>query len=239
MKVGFRWLVGADGQSSSLRKWAGLEKGRKQRLRFGFCRHYNVAPWSEYVEVHWGPLGQVYVTPVAAKNISVAFITREPRMGRQDFLDYFPAIAQRLKGAQELSRVLGAVSATRKLRRVTDGPVALIGDASGSVDVITGEGLAVSFRQAIALAEAIEKNDLKYYEKAHKDIGKLPHKMGKLMLAMDRWSWLEHRAMSTLAAQPAFFNQLLSLHIGAESLFQFVLNRGPSLAWSLLRESLH
>lgn len=236
-RVRFRWLVGADGQASRLRKWAGLEKVRKEGLRFGFCRHYQIAPWSEYVEVHWGPLGQVYVTPVAPDSVSIAFVTSKPRAAKEDdFLDFFPVIGRRLRGAQEMSPRRGAISASRKLRRVTDGRVALIGDASGSVDAITGEGLALSFRQAIALAEAIEKNDLKHYKRAHHKIGQLPHLMSDLMLTMDRWPWIERRAMSAFATQPAFFDQLLSVHVGAESLSRFALHHGPSFGWSLLRE---
>jgi menaquinone-9 beta-reductase len=236
-KIRFRWLIGADGQSSGLRKRAGLDRVRKESLRFGFRRHYNVAPWSEYVEVHWGVPGQVYVTPVAADCVCVSFLTKEPGAGRRDFLDDFPAIARRLRNKREMSPRRGGVSATRKLRRVTDGPVALIGDASGSADAVTGEGLAMSFRQAIALAKAIEENNLKEYAKAHKEIGKLPHAMGRLMLTMDRWPAVERCAMAALATQPTLFEQLLSVHVGASSLMRFALRHGPQLGWGLLQES--
>jgi len=40
------------------------------------------------------------------------------------------------------------------------GNVALAGDASGSVDAITGEGLCLSFRHALALADALSKGKL-------------------------------------------------------------------------------
>jgi menaquinone-9 beta-reductase len=236
-KIRFEWLIGADGQASRLRKWVGLDKASKASLRFGFRRHYNVEPWSEYVEVHWGTPGQVYVTPVAGDCVCVAFITRESKLGREDFLDFFPAVASRLKGAPTMSLHRGAVSATRKLRRVAHGRVALVGDASGSADAITGEGLAVSFRQAIALADAIEKNSLKHYAKAHKEIGRLPHAMGELMLTMDRWPSMERRAMATLSAYPSFFDELLAVHVGAQSLPGFALRSGPRLGWRLLQGS--
>jgi flavin-dependent dehydrogenase len=237
VKVSFRWLIGADGQSSSIRKWAGLNDVRTEMLRFGFRRHYNVAPWSEYVEVHWGPTGQIYVTPVASDSLCVVFITRHPKIARENFLDSFPAIARKLENAAVMSQQRGGISATRKLRRVADHSVALIGDASGSADAITGEGLAVSFRQAIALANAIEKGDLKSYRKAHKEIGKLPHTMGKLMLAMDRRPGMERCAMQALSSNPAFFNQLLSVHVGSKDLLRFALQEGPLLGWSLLQAS--
>ncbi len=40
-----RWLVAADGQNSLIRKWASLDKGKTRRRRFGFRRHYQMAPW--------------------------------------------------------------------------------------------------------------------------------------------------------------------------------------------------
>ncbi|HEY4049900.1 MAG TPA: NAD(P)/FAD-dependent oxidoreductase [Acidobacteriaceae bacterium] len=236
-KISFQWLIGADGQASTLRKWASLDKASKASLRFGFRRHYNVEPWSEYVEVHWGTPGQVYVTPVADDNVCVAFITREAEIVRKDFLEFFPALARRLKGAPAMSLQRGAVSATRRLRRVAEGRVALIGDASGSADAITGEGLAVSFRQAIALAEALQKKNLKHYAKRHKEIGRLPHAMGELMLTMDRWPAMERRAMAALSARPQFFDELLAVHVGAESLSGFALRHGPRLGWQLLQTS--
>ncbi|HYU32333.1 MAG TPA: NAD(P)/FAD-dependent oxidoreductase, partial [Thermoanaerobaculia bacterium] len=49
-----RWIVGADGLLSKVRRWAGLEKGPGAFRRFGVRRHYALAPWTDCVEVHWG-----------------------------------------------------------------------------------------------------------------------------------------------------------------------------------------
>lgn len=68
------------------------------------------------------------------------------------------------------------------------GNVALIGDASGSVDAITGEGLCLSFRQAVALAEALEAEDLRGYQEAHRCLLKRPTLMANMMLMLDRRS---------------------------------------------------
>ena len=40
--VRYRWLVGADGQASQVRRWAGLEGFRERSLRYGFRTHYRV-----------------------------------------------------------------------------------------------------------------------------------------------------------------------------------------------------
>ena len=52
--IAFKWLVGADGQGSAVRRWSGLDETRKKRMRYGFRRHYEVKPWSQFIEVHWG-----------------------------------------------------------------------------------------------------------------------------------------------------------------------------------------
>jgi len=38
-----RWIIGADGQNSRIRRWAGLDDYRSESRRFGFRRHYHVA----------------------------------------------------------------------------------------------------------------------------------------------------------------------------------------------------
>jgi menaquinone-9 beta-reductase len=233
--VSFNWLIGADGQSSSVRRWAGLNDLRREQLRFGFRRHYQVAPWSDYVEVHWGKTGQVYITPVADDCVCVAFITRNQHQNRAGFLADFPAVAAKVKEAPLLSRERGAISATRKLRCVGKDSIALVGDASGSVDALTGEGLALSFRQALALADAIESGGLAPYRKAHRSLARLPQAMAKLMLTMDRWPALERRGLSVLSATPRFFQELLAIHVGEGSLPRFAASHGVSMAWQLLR----
>jgi menaquinone-9 beta-reductase len=238
-RISFRYLVGADGQASRIRKWAGLGEIQRENMRFGFRRHYNIAPWSEYVEVHWAPLGQVYVTPVAADSVCVVFITRNPRLAQGDFLQSFPAVAAKLQGFPTMSKLRGAISANRKLHRVANRSVALIGDASGSPDAITGEGLAVSFRQAISLANAIEQGNLELYNRAHQKIGRLSHAMSWLMLSMDRWPQTQGRALKTLSSHPDYFQQLLSVHVGAQSMHSFAMRQGMRVGWSFLEASLY
>ncbi len=230
----FRWLVGADGQASTVRKWAGLDRARTRSLRYGFRTHYRVAPWSEFVEVHWGRGGQLYVTPVAADCVCVVYITRNPRCDRANILANFPEIASRLAGAEVVSQQRAAVTASCKLHRVASDCAALIGDASGSADAITGEGLAISFRQALALAESIQSGSLEPYRCAHRQIGKLPHAMGELMLTLDRWPALQIRAIRAMATTPIFFRELLHAHMGEKALASVLLRRGPRFGWNLL-----
>ena len=232
--ITYRWLIAADGQASSIRTWAGLDRTKRRLLRFGFRTHYRVAPWSDFVEVHWGAHGQLYITPVAPDCVCVVFITRDAKCDRSNILASFPEVARRLEGAEAVSQQRGAVTATCKLHRVASDSVALIGDASGSADAITGEGLAICFRQAHALAESIASGSLEPYRRAHRKIGKLPYAMGSLMLMLDRWPAFQIRAIRALACTPGVFRELLHAHMGERTLTSILLRHGPRFGWNLL-----
>ena len=232
--VGFRWLVCADGHNSPLRRSAGLDVSRSAQRRFGFRRHYGVAPWSDFVEVHWSDCGQMYVTPVSGNEICVAFITRSPALRLEEALPHFPGLWAHLKGVVPGDRDLGALSISRCLATVQLGKVALVGEASGSVDAVTGTGLSLAFRQAIALAEAMRAASLQQYETAHRRIARLPRMMSTLMLAMDKHPRFRRRVFRALTAEPDGFRRLLALHTGAISPLNFGLRQTVSLGWHLL-----
>ena len=115
----------------------------------------------------------------------------------------FRSAARRLAGPATLER--GGVSASRRLKAVCRGNVALVGDASGSVDAITGEGLCLLFQQAVALAGALEAGDLALYQAEHRRIGRRPEFMADVMLLMDHRTRLRRRALRTMASHPRLF----------------------------------
>jgi flavin-dependent dehydrogenase len=138
-----------------------------------------------------------------------------------------------LSGAELASRERGAITVMHRLKRVTRGNVALVGDASGGVDAITGEGLRLAFRQSLALAGAMECNDLSGYERAHRELARRPMRMGKLMLLLGRNEGLRHRSFAALASKPQLFEELLAMHMGRTSRAQIV-GTGLELGWQLL-----
>lgn len=212
-----RWIIGADGQNSRTRQQAGLDFYRVERRRYGFRQHYRIAPWSSYVELYWGPRCQVYVTPVAEAETGVAVISADPKLRVREALADFPDLERRIRYAPVSSREMGGLSVTRKLRRVYRGRLALIGDAAGSVDAITGEGLCVSFKQAVALAEAVKKERLSDYQTEHAKLSSRAHIMAALMLGISRHARLQNRALASLAKRPAIFEVLLAVHVGQRS----------------------
>jgi len=230
----YRYLVGADGEASRVRRWATLEDGSLRSERLGFRRHYRVAPWSDLVEVHWCDLGQAYVTPVAEHEVCVAAVTSRRGLHFDDILQGLPYLREKLAGKPTLGRDRGAATTTRRLLRVTRGNIALIGDASGSADAVTGSGLASAFRQASLLGEALGRDSIADYEAGHGKILRLPQAMAAALVAMDRWPALRNRALRMMAGSPEIFAAMLALHTGEERLARFAAAHGPRLAFRLL-----
>ena len=223
------WVIGADGHNSQVRRWAGLSGEREFDRRLGARLHFAIEPWSEYVEIYWGEHNQAYVTPIGTREVCVALLSRQPVGDFASALQEFPALRRRLGAAHTTTEVKGAVTVTRKLKSVARGRFALVGEASGSSDAITGEGLAMSFRQAIALARALAADNLSLYQAAHDDIRRLPHVMGRTLLLMDKRPWVRRRALRALAAKPGLFRQLLAVHVGELLVAEVCDSRIPGL----------
>ncbi len=209
-----RFIVGADGGRSRVRAWSNLEAGAAGR-RYGFRRHFAVAPWTPYMELHWSKRAQLYMTPVAHDEVCVALISRDPRLRLREAMKLFPQMEDRLRGAAGSDSEQGAVTASRRLHRVTRGNVALVGDASGSVDAITGQGLSLSFQQGAVLADAMAAGDLSRYERAHPRLMRRPRLMAGLMLTLDGRGWLQNLALRGMDLWPRSFAALLEFHVGA------------------------
>jgi 2-polyprenyl-6-methoxyphenol hydroxylase-like FAD-dependent oxidoreductase len=227
------WIVGADGGQSRVRRWAGLESSNKRGSRLAWRAHFAVAPWSEYVEIHWAENAQAYVTPVSANEVCVVVVSRHENRDVRVALNEFPELTSRLS-RERLSRpARGTITTMHRLKRVSRGNVALIGDASGSVDAITGEGLSLSFHQAVALAEAMEKNDLDLYQKAHRQFARRPTFMARLLLSLDGRARLRQRTLSVFKNNPEVFARLISIHVGETSPAHFAAT-GALLGWRFL-----
>ena len=228
-----KWIIGADGIGSRVRKWAGLEPSARNDCRYAVRRHYRMTPWSEFVEVYWGDDAQVYVTPVIQDEVCVVLMSQDRETKFDSLETQFPKLAARLKWATLANTERGAVTMTRKLPRVYHGRVALIGDASGSVDAITGAGLSLGFRQAIALADALEANDLSQYQAVHRRLARRPSLMGRLMLVLSGHASLRERTLQAFISDRRIFARLLAVHIGARSQAQLAA-AGALLGWQLV-----
>jgi flavin-dependent dehydrogenase len=160
-----RYVLACDGLHSPVASFLGLTRpAPRGRRRYGLRQHFAVAPWSDMVEVHYGRKAEVYVTPISAGVVGVAILG-----GRNTDYDQtiggIPALAARLGGAEPASSRRGAGPFRQRTRARTLGRILLVGDASGYVDAITGEGLRVGFAQATAAIAAVAANNPAQYER--------------------------------------------------------------------------
>jgi len=228
-----RWIVAADGVNSRVRRWAKLEAYSRSSLRYTFRRHYRVRPWTDRMEIYWGRHSQGFANPVNREEVCVAVASSNPRLRLEEALGEFPDLCARVRGADVTSTERGSITANRTLKQVWRGNVALIGDASGTVDAITGEGLGLCFRQALVLARSLRSGNLAPYQAAHRRLALRPRLMARLMLALDGRPRLQRRSIEVFRRHPNIFRRLLAFHVGCRSPLHLPLD-GLTLGWGLL-----
>lgn len=206
-------LVAADGLHSPLRRASGLEisgLGRARRARYGFRRHYRIAPWTSYVEVYWARGAEAYVTPVGPDEVGVALLWHEPASSFEAMLRRFPALDARLRGAPVTTATKGSGPLRRGARRVHAGRLVLVGDAAGYLDAITGEGVALGFQSARALVVAITSGQgFAGYESAYRRLRRRHVVMTEAALLLAQHPWLRRRVIRALSRHPSVFRRLL------------------------------
>ena len=153
-----RLLIAADGLHSPLRRAAGLDlPGPPSLPRFGIRRHFQLAPWSDLVEVHWSAGVEAYVTPVGPRSVNVAFLSGRGA-GFDELLQHFPQLQALLQNAAPDSETRGAGPLLQRVRARRANRLALLGDAAGYVDAITGQGLSLAFAGAALLFESLPQD---------------------------------------------------------------------------------
>lgn len=155
-----KWLVAADGLHSTVRRAVAITAIAGRPRRYGVRWHYRVPSWSDFVEVHWSRWGEAYVTPVEPDLVGVAILSR-----RRPELDWFPWLAQRLRGANR-GQARGCGPLRQVVTRRVVGRVLLVGDAAGYEDALTGEGISLAVKQAAAAVGAIVDDAPASYETA-------------------------------------------------------------------------
>ncbi len=203
-----RYLIAADGLHSPVRRLLGLEVAAGGRRRFGLRCHVAQAPWTPFVEVHWSPRAEAYVTPVADDLVGLAVLT-DAGTSFDDVLRDFPVLSERLTG--DRTKVLGAGPLRQRARRRVAGRVLLVGDAAGYVDALTGEGIAVGLAQARAAVGCVVAGDPERYEAQARRLSR-------------RHELLTH-ALLRATAHPLVRRQLVPMAARAPWLFSAAVNQ--------------
>ena len=211
-----RLLVAADGLHSPLRRAAGLEQPAPAARRFGLRQHFALAPWSDLVEVHWAEGAEAYVTPVAADAVNVAFLWSGAGRTFEEQVRRFPALESRLRGAGATSDARGAGPLEQRVRTRGGDRLALVGDAAGYVDAITGQGLSLAFGAASLLIAALPDDlsqdlapALRRYDRSLRGRWLRYALPARALLALASRPALRRGALRTAGRFPALFRALL------------------------------
>jgi len=202
------WLVAADGLHSPLRRRLGLDGPPAPHRRYGLRRHFRVTPWTSFVEVHWASTAEAYLTPVAPDLLGVAVLTGV-RGPFDAHLSAFPALRERLDGAEAVGGLRGAGPLRQRVRSRVAGRVLLVGDASGYVDALTGEGLALAVRQARAAVDAIVAGDPDRYERDWRALTRRYRVLTGALLGASRVGPVRRALVPTAQRLPAVFGAVV------------------------------
>lgn len=198
-----RYLVAADGLHSPVRRMLGLSGPPSRRRRYGQRCHVDVEPWSDHVEVHWADVGEAYVTPVGDDQVGIAVLTTD-RRPFIELLEEFPLLRERLDGRAH-SRPRGAGPLQQRSRRRVQGRVLLVGDASGYVDALTGEGIALGLAQARAAVDAIAADEPARYAGEWRRLGWRHDLLTHGLLTATSVSPVRSRIVRAAAVVPGIF----------------------------------
>ena len=160
-----RYLIAADGLHSTVRSQLnlGIIGKNRMRQRYGIRQHYEIEPWSDFVEVYWVHNAEVYVTPVDHHTVGIALLGNA-LLNLEEIISHVPTLARRLTSARPVSKLRGAGPLRQRVCARSVGRVLLVGDAAGYVDALTGEGLQVGFAAAEAAVGAVVADDPSGYE---------------------------------------------------------------------------
>ena len=203
-----RLLVAADGLHSPLRRAAGLELPARGPQRFGVRRHFATEPWSDFVEVYWASGCEAYVTPIGPRCLNVAFLCGKGARF-DELLQLFPTLQKRLRDPTSEPRGSGPLL-QRVKSRVAD-RLALVGDAAGYVDAITGQGLSLAFLASTELAKSLPADlsqdltpALESYDRALRKPWRRYALPAQALVSLSRKPALRRAAISAASALRAF-----------------------------------
>lgn len=158
------YTVGADGTRSSVATALGVRRETEWLRKIALTTRYEGVPWNDHAEVHFLDHGFFACAPIDGDAVSLNLVLdraeyeREP-LGRDELLELWlartPALGTRLARGRRCDPVRGIGSMAMSTSAQTFDGAALVGDACGYVDPVTGEGIFFAIKGAQLLAETL------------------------------------------------------------------------------------
>ena len=211
-----RWLVAADGAHSRFHRLLPARPARRRRV--GLSTH--VAGFEgvgDRVEVFFHDGGELYVAPAGGGETLVAALFDYERFrpdGVAHLLRSIPAVRDRAASVEQTTPVLAAAPLGLHVPRIVDARrrLLLVGDAAGTPDPITGDGMALALSSTADAADAILSGTLRRYERRRLARGRKARRLGRLLLGLSR---TERRAAWFLRDLSGVIPLLLDVALGA------------------------
>lgn len=224
-------LIGADGLHSRVRREAQLQSTRERAFhRWGTRVYFHTPQRFEGVEVTLGEGFESYLTPLGGDLHGLAFLWSPHRLGRplpgegaqwERLWARFPSsFRNRFPKADQFfgpNRAIGPLQQQVVSVLHPSGRVALVGDASGYLDALTGEGLCLGFQQARILASLVCQNNLARYPASYRQL-KLRHLIVvNGLLHLLKRPWLRDRIFQALHLSPPVFEAVIGVAVEGRS----------------------
>lgn len=158
------FTIGADGVRSRVARELGVHRPTPWLDKLALVTRYENIPWGAFAEAHFFDGGYFACAPVDGGLLSLnAVVDRraylEAAMTPEDFLrrslEGAPELRERLAVGRRCDPIRGIASmAGSTTQQIFDG-AALVGDAAGYVDPVTGEGIYIALRGSQLLAPVL------------------------------------------------------------------------------------
>lgn len=152
----FDYIIACDGVHSTTRRILNLtESSRIKETRMGARVHVHFEHKIDEVQVYWNNGIEAYLTPSGENLLEIAFLWDESKITLDGNLEdslfaFFPEL-QGYRDCPRMSELKKWGPFGKKSKMVSKENVIFLGDARYFLDGITGEGLTLGLKQAVAL----------------------------------------------------------------------------------------
>jgi flavin-dependent dehydrogenase len=231
-EVHARLVVAADGPRSLVRRKGGLDGRPRGRARLGLRAHFRLAAGAvtpPMVEVFVGSGHEIYVTPLPAGEVAVAALTADrddnARKLFARWLGEHPGLAALLDGAEQTTELAGQMPLESRARAGVRPGLALLGDAAGFIDPVTGSGMAQALMSAELLASIIAPHGLdaswerlEEFDRRRRVLLRDAGLLTRMVLGLARRPLLARQALRLLRARPPLYQHLVAVAGGLRPL---------------------
>jgi flavin-dependent dehydrogenase len=232
-------VVAADGVHSRLRHEMGLNVP-VLRKRFGMRAHFRLAKGQAQapcVDVFLGHGHELYVTPLPGGEVLVAVLADAQQLIEsvercfRRWLLAEPELAKRLEGAEQITPVLATSPLAAQARSGVAPGFALLGDAAGFLDPITGGGMTQALMTAELLGRYIpnlvshDDSWLWKFERARRALLLDYRILTRMVLWLADHPRLGQRLLWIMDALPSFFSHVIGVSGGVRRLVALPCSR--------------